>query len=235
MIFRKQFGWIVAMAYVLSGVRRRIVRRVRHEGLIVPVLFHGPTPKQLEAILGALDRLVGVARLEVTFDDGRRVLKDCLPVLEKYGVKSVFFISPGEILLGYNKAEASREPLLSVDDIRELARHPLVEFGNHTWNHVSAERVSGEVVLDEIARTQRQIAEWTGVMPTKFSYPFGHDKPELDAPIRAMGLTPYCLKAGLIKPGEEGRARNMAYEDMTVAENVGRLLTAWPKVRRMPV
>ena len=232
--FRLAVGWCVAQAYVWSGARRRIARRVRREGLVVPVLMHGPTPDRLDAILAALDRVVGLRHVELTFDDGRGVLKDCVRVLEKYRKRAVLFISPGEILLGYNRAEATREPLLGVDDVRRLARHPLIEFGNHTWSHVSAERVGAEAFMEEVRRAQTQIEEWTGRRPTKFSYPFGHDRPELDGRIRALGLRPYCLKAGLVRPGEEGTARNMAYEDLSVAENVGRLLTAWPPVRRMP-
>lgn len=233
MILRRQIGWLVAQAYVLAGVKRRIVRRCRRENLIVPVLFHGPTPEQLDAILGALDRAVGVERLELTFDDGRGVLKACVPVLEKYRAKAVFFISPGEILLGYNKAERTREPLLSVKEIRELSTHPLIEFGNHTWSHVSAEREPAAVVLEEIERAQRQIADWVGYPPTKFSYPFGHDCAAVDVAVRRMGLVPYCLRPGLVTEATRGTVRNMAYEDLTVAENVGRLLTAWPKVKRM--
>lgn len=232
--FRFVLGWCVAQAFVWTGTRRRIVRRVRREGLVVPVLMHGPTPAQLDAILSALDRVVGLRHVELTFDDGRGTLKDCVRVLERHRAKAVLFISPGEILQGYNSAEATRAPLLRVDDVRRLARHPLVEFGNHTWSHVSAERVGAEEFMDEVRRAQAQIEEWTGRRPTKFSYPFGHDRPELDARIRAMGLRPYCLRAGLVRPGEEGTARNMAYEDLSVAENVGRLLTAWPRVRRMP-
>lgn len=270
MIFRKQIGWVVAIAYVLAGVRWRTVRRVRREELIVPVLFHGPTPKQLEAILGALDRLVGVERLDVSFDDGRKSVRNCLPILEKYGVRATIFISPGEILRGYNWAENIRglpipdfgtlckmgeqariaaleagfyslgkrpkeSELLSVDDIRQMASHPLVEFGNHTWSHMSCANRPVDEVVDEIGRTQKQIAEWTGCQPTKFSYPFGHDSAKVDVAVRGMGLKSYSLRPGLVTKETRGAARNMAYENLSLAENIGRLLTAWPKVRRMPV
>ena len=269
MKFRNTIGWGVALAYVLAGRRAAICRRCRRENLIVPVLMHGPDPERLDQILLALDGLVGLDRVELTFDDGRRVLEDCIPVLEKYQIPATFFISPGEILRGYNWAECRGLPsmpdfgvlcrmdeasrtgaverarrkagldgrtseLLSVERIRALAGHPLVNFGNHTWSHMScANRPIGEV-LDEIDRAQRQIAEWTGKTPTRFSYPFGHDSAELDEVIRAHGLTPYCLRPGLVDEATRGRARNMAYEDLSVAENVGRLLTAWPRVRRMP-
>lgn len=264
MLMRKQVGWLVAMGYVLAGRRAAVCRRCCRENLIVPVLMHGPSPRKLETILRALDRLVGLDRVELTFDDGRKVLRDCVPVLERLGVRATFFISPGEILRGYNWAERAKaqtkvsfgalcrmgeadriaaledsggsdSDLLSVEDIRSLSGHPLVEFGNHTWSHMSCANRPMDEVVDEIDRAQRQLAEWTGRLPTRFSYPFGHDSEELDAAVRARGLVPYCLRPGLVTSASLGRARNMAYEDLSVAENVGRLLTAWPRVRRMPV
>ncbi len=264
MIFRREIGWLVAQAYVVSGRRAAVCCRCRRDRLVVPVLFHGPSPRELDAILAALDRLVGMESVELTFDDGRRVLRDCVPVLEKYGVPAVFFISPGEILSKRNWAESSAarrcgisalchlsaqeremalsaagatkpvDNLLSVEDIRELAEHPLVEFGNHTWSHMSCASRPIEEALDEIDRAQSQIEEWTGRRPTKFSYPFGQDGKELDEAIRSRGLVPYHLRPGLAPCRCDGRFRNMAYEGMTLAENVGRLLTAWPRVRRMP-
>ena len=176
----------------------------------------------------------------------------------------MFFISPGEIVDGFNwaESEAARQcgfnalcrlpaeerrarlaarglrirggELLSVEDVRSLSKHPLVEFGNHTWSHMSCSNRPVAEVLDEIDRAQRKIEEWTGRAPTKFSYPFGHDSPELDAAVRARGLVPYSLRPGLAPCRADGRFRNMAYEDMSIAENVGRLLAAWPRVGRMP-
>lgn len=264
MIFRREIGWLVAQSYVLSGRRLAVCRRRSREGLVVPVVFHGPTPDRLDAILAGLDRLVGLESVEITFDDGRRVLKECVPVLEKYNAPAVFFISPGEILEGFNwaESEAARRcgldallrlsaeerharlaahglrsrsgELLSVDDVRSLSRHPLVEFGNHTWSHMSCTSRPVAEALDEIDRAQRVIEEWTGRAPAKFSYPFGHGSPELDAAVRACGLVPYGLRPGLAPCRADGRFRNMAYEDMSIAENLGRLLAAWPRVGRVP-
>lgn len=264
MIFRREIGWLVAQMYVVSGRRSLICCRCRREKLVVPILFHGPTPCQLDAILGELICLVGADALELSFDDGRREVKDCIPVLEKYNIPASLFISPGEILRGYNWAESpiarqcgfsrlcslsakerdaelasagmpfSSDELLTVDDICRLSSHHLVEFGNHTWSHMSCSSRPIDEVLDEVGRAQAQIEEWTGRRPSKFSYPFGHDSEELDRVIRSRGLVPYSLRPGLAPCRGDGRFRNMANEDMSLAENIGRLLTAWPEVRRMP-
>ena len=266
MTLRRQIGWLIAQFYIVSGRLAFVCRRIRRERLVAPILFHGPSPEFLDSLLARLDRLVGLENIELSFDDGRKEAMACVPVLEKYGVPAVFFISPGEILRGYNWAECavaagagdfaalckmsaddrwaafdaagwphSRVPdLMSVEDVRALAGHPLVEFGNHTWSHMSCSNRPLEEALAEIERAQTQIAEWTGRAPSKFSYPFGHDTPELDATLRARDLVPYSLKPGLPSRRCDGRFRNMAYEDMTFAENICRVLMAWPLVRRMP-
>ena len=266
MILRRQIGWLIAQLYIASGRRAMICRRIKDENLVVPALFHGPSPEFLDNLLNRLDRPIGLANVEVTFDDGRKAAMECVPVLEKYGVPAVFFISPGEILRGYNWAEHAGEAglgdfaslcrmsaeerwavlnaaglprkreteLMSTSDICSLANHRLVEFGNHTWSHMSCASRPLDEALGEIERAQAQISEWTGRMPTKFSFPFGHDTPELSAALRARGLVPYCLRPGLCECRGNGLARNMACENMTEVENVGRLLTAWPRVRRMP-
>lgn len=264
MIFRRQIGFLTALFYVASFNRRRIIKKCCNDNLVVPALFHSPTPEFLDNILTRLSKLVGLKNVELTFDDGRAAIKDCIKVLEKHNKKAVLFISPGEIERSYNWAEyASRAftkvefqklmrlsaeerykfidenhvtkgNLLTIDDIVELSKHPLVEFGNHTYSHISCANRPVQEVLDEIELAQCKIEEWTGKRPVKFSYPFGHDSEELDILIRKSGLVPYALKTGLAEKGQECRFRNMAVEDMTILENVARLLTAWPKVKRMP-
>ncbi len=264
MIFRRQIGFLTALFYMVSLKRRQIVKRCRKNELIVPVLFHSPTPEFLDGILTRLDKLVGLENVQVTFDDGRAPIKDCIKVLEKHNKKAVLFISPGEIERSYNWAEYASNSLtrsefkelmklsakerykylegkdtpkgglLAIDDIIKLSNHPLIEFGNHTYSHISCTSRPIDEVLEEIELAQSKIEEWTGKRPTKFSYPFGHNSNKLDELIQKIGLVPYALKSGLLNKDQEGCFRNMAVEDMTMLENIARLLTAWPKVKRMP-
>lgn len=120
--------------------------------------------------------------------------------------------------------------LLTSDEVRELARHPCIRIGNHTWSHLSCPHRPVAEVLDEIDRTQSVLTEWCGYSPTEFAYPFGRGTSELDAAIRARGLTPHYTRQGLVTAATRGAARNMVYEGMTQAENLGRVLQAWPKV-----
>ena len=123
-----------------------------------------------------------------------------------------------------------RRRLLTAEAVRAIARHPLVRIGNHTWSHLSCTHRPVDEVLDEVDRAQKTLAEWCGYAPTDFAYPFGRGTPELDAEIRRRGMTPHYTRQGLVTEATIGAARNMVYPGMTLAENLGRVLQAWPKV-----
>ena len=126
--------------------------------------------------------------------------------------------------------DAADRKLLTEEEVREIAKHPLVRVGNHTWSHVSCPHRPKDEVLDEIDRAQTTLSEWCGTAPTDFAYPFGRGTPELDEEIRRRGMTPHYTRQGLVTKETLGAARNMVYEGMSLAENLGRILMAWPKV-----
>ena len=125
---------------------------------------------------------------------------------------------------------AGESALLSKDDIQEIAKHPLVRIGNHTWSHMSCTHRPVAEVLDEVDRTQATLTEWCGYAPTEFAYPFGRGTEALDAEIRKRGLRPHYTRQGFVTESTLGASRNMVYEGMSLDENLGRVLTAWPKV-----
>lgn len=120
--------------------------------------------------------------------------------------------------------------LLDEAGVRKLARHPLVAVENHFWTHPSAPQRPEAEVLDELDRAQRALADWTGRAPRLAAYPFGRGTPSLDAALRARGLVPVYTRQGCVTAQTFGAARNMALAGMTRAENLGRILQAWPKV-----
>ena len=120
--------------------------------------------------------------------------------------------------------------LLDEAGVRTLAKHPLVTVENHFWTHPSAPHRPEAEVLDELDRAQRALTDWTGRTPRLVAYPFGRGSPSLDAAVRARGLVPVYTRQGLVTAETFGAARNMALAGMTRAENIGRILQAWPKV-----
>ena len=126
--------------------------------------------------------------------------------------------------------DVSDRKLLTEDEVREVAKHPLVRIGNHTWSHMSCTHRPVTEVLAEVDRAQATLTEWCGYAPTDFAYPFGRGTPELDKEIRKRGMVPHYTRQGLVTKEALGAARNMVYEGMSLAENLGRILMAWPKV-----
>lgn len=67
-----------------------------------------------------------------------------------------------------------RGRLLSWDDIRSLAAHPLVTIGAHTVSHHNLARLSEEEARREIREAARIIESELGAAPRHMSYPYGY-------------------------------------------------------------
>jgi peptidoglycan/xylan/chitin deacetylase (PgdA/CDA1 family) len=59
------------------------------------------------------------------------------------------------------------------DELRELAKNPLVSYGAHTISHRGLARLSTMEAEQEIAGSAACVAEITGSMPKTFAYPYG--------------------------------------------------------------
>lgn len=116
-------------------------------------------------------------------------------------------------------------------ELRSLARHPLVTLENHTYTHLSASHCPVEDVIAEVRKTQAVLTEWTGRTPRLCCYPFGHWTEETDRAIVAEGLIPVHSESGVMTLATFGEVRNMCTDNMSAAENIGRILGAWPTVR----
>lgn len=121
--------------------------------------------------------------------------------------------------------------LADEEELRRLAKHPLITLENHTWSHLSCSHRPVEEVLEEVRRTQETLMEWTGRTPKLVCYPFGHYTKETDEALFAMGLLPVHSQPGTMTLETFGRYRNMFTETMSTQENIGRVLGAWPKVK----
>lgn len=254
LVLRKTIGWSVAQAYRLAGARRRAVARAKAEGAILPIVFHAARADEVRQILCWLKDAECLEHCGLSFDDGWLEFKEILPVLNEFKKSATLFIAPGETVRGnvwtdeinvekrqalygvkaderYAKLGSPRQrKLLNEQEVREIAKHPLVKIGNHTWSHLSCTHRPMAEVLDEVDRAQAILTEWCGYAPTEFAYPFGRGTSELDVEIRKRGLRPHYTRQGLVTEATLGAARNMVYEGMSLAENLGRILMAWPKV-----
>lgn len=65
------------------------------------------------------------------------------------------------------------QEMMNWDEVRALARDPLVTVGAHTVGHYALGRVDLERARSEMAESQERIAAMTGTRPHHFSYPYG--------------------------------------------------------------
>lgn len=59
------------------------------------------------------------------------------------------------------------------DELRELARHPLIHLGNHTADHAILSNYTPEQAHEQILGAQEALREITGVWPSVIAYPNG--------------------------------------------------------------
>ena len=111
----------------------------------------------------------------VTIDDGyRSTLTGALPILQKYNVPAVAFLTSGRI---DRQAEAqaepgNEEPILTWEEARELCTGG-VEIGSHALSHRSLAQMPTEQARQEAAESLARLEEETASTVRAFAYPFG--------------------------------------------------------------
>lgn len=100
-------------------------------------------------------------RIAISFDAawGNEYTKDILDILDKYNIKSTFF------LVGF---WVDKYP----DDVKEIYDRGH-DIGNHSANHPYMTKLSEEQILAELNITGNKIEEITGEKPILFRPPFG--------------------------------------------------------------
>ena len=108
----------------------------------------------------------------ITFDDGYRDnLTVALPLLEKYSLPATVFVSAGFI---------GDEGYVSRDDLRDLARHPLITIGAHGLWHRHFCQLSTEEAKVELIEARRMLNEITRKQIDLMSWPYGECNPRLE-------------------------------------------------------
>jgi peptidoglycan/xylan/chitin deacetylase (PgdA/CDA1 family) len=109
--------------------------------------------------------------LSLLFDDARFFQIDTgIPLLDKYGVKATFYISPGTMLLKANEWKNA------VTNGHEVGNHSVFHpcTGNFNWSKDKAlENYTLNKMMTELDSANRLIKERLGVHPVSFAYPCG--------------------------------------------------------------
>lgn len=75
--------------------------------------------------------------------------------------------------IGYDAGEPGRSLMMNWDELRAIARDPLVTIGAHTNRHFALAKLSESQVRFEIEEGARRLEKELGVRPRHLSFPYG--------------------------------------------------------------
>jgi len=108
----------------------------------------------------------------ITFDDGYRDnLTVALPLLEKFRLPMTLFVTAGFI---------GRDEYLSLQDLREISRHPLVTIGAHGLWHRHFTRLTTEEARFELIESRRLLEGMIDRKVDLMAWPFGECNARLE-------------------------------------------------------
>ena len=105
---------------------------------------------------GALQRLYDHVTLEVPEESQRATLREFAAVA------------------GVDPGEPGRKTLMTWDEIRAIAAHPLVSIGAHTVNHYNLKRLPEERAKREMTDVVTLLRSQLGEAPRHMAYPYGY-------------------------------------------------------------
>jgi peptidoglycan/xylan/chitin deacetylase (PgdA/CDA1 family) len=76
---------------------------------------------------------------------------------------------------GIDPMEAGHAPLMTWDEVRGIAAHPLVTIGAHTVHHYNLKRLSADKAAREIADARTILSVEVGAAPRHLAYPYGFE------------------------------------------------------------
>lgn len=139
----------------------------------------------LIGLLHAPDSLAVEKLIVLTFDDGPRpyVLKNLLPLLQKYSAPATFFMIGAKIL--------PNDKL-----VKEMSENGY-EIENHSWGHeniVKLLRENGSAAVKlNLEKTSNLIFQVTGRRPQFFRPPYWEINDDVEKVVRNLGLVPMKL------------------------------------------
>jgi peptidoglycan/xylan/chitin deacetylase (PgdA/CDA1 family) len=136
------------------------------------------------------DRAVGIS-----IDDGFvSVIAEAWPRFKKAGLPFTLFTATDyhhQPIRGY----------MTWAQIQELAKDPLVDFGNHSASHLRMADASAETARGEIERAMKVWEEKIGRRPALFAYPFGEASLETIEAVKKAGfVAAFGQHSGAIGP-----------------------------------
>lgn len=110
----------------------------------------------------------------ITFDDGHLDnITEALPILEKYNVPFCVYVTPGYVLGEVEPRMDEHIPMMTKEQVLQLAHHPLCTIGSHTMTHPHLEQLDYEQQKREIVSAKDLLEQWIGQLVVHFASPYG--------------------------------------------------------------
>jgi peptidoglycan/xylan/chitin deacetylase (PgdA/CDA1 family) len=160
----------------------------------------------LQAFLDGEKELPAGAVLVTTDDGYRSVLTEMLPVLQRYRIPAVAFVSAS--LIGTGQPDGAPEPYLTWEEARGLVEQGIA-VESHAMTHRSLAQLPGAEARQEAIESRRLIEQETGRTVTAFAYPYGTRADYDIASARILRAAGYLLgftsQHGAIRRGPDDR------------------------------
>lgn len=106
--------------------------------------------------------------------------------------------------VGVDFERPRRETLMTWEEIRTIAAHPLATIGSHTINHYNLKRLPEEKAFHEIADAARILEFELGTRPRHMAYPYGYAAAVCEREVRlalAAGfVSAVTTRHGVLRP-----------------------------------
>ena len=128
----------------------------------------------------------------ITFDDGfDNLVEAALPELLRHGFTATMFIVSG-LLGGTNEWDGAPVwPLMSADQVRELAGAGM-EIGSHGTTHLRLAGIAAKQLEAEVSGSRASLGELIGAPIRGFAYPFGSMDAAARGAVRDAGYDYAC-------------------------------------------
>ncbi len=156
----------------------------------------------------------------LTFDDAFTSVREfAVPVLSEYRIPFAVFVPTGSIgkrptWVPQEGHRFSKQMVMTEDQLRHLARNPLVKLGSHTVTHCRLTACSQSKTRAELEESKEHLERISGRRITLFSYPHGEHSNQVDEVASQAGYVKLftILPTTIGKGGEENTWGRIAVE-----------------------
>lgn len=154
----------------------------------------------------------------ITFDDGYRDNhKQAYAILKEKKFPATVFLATGSLGGSRVLKNGLHLPVLSGEEVQEMAKDGLIDFGAHTVLHPDLITIDADAVQREMEESKRIVETLTGKPCTLFAYPFGRYNDSVIERARAVGFVAgVTVDGGLVGAGSDlFRLRRNAVDSTT--------------------